>query len=349
MKPVAMGKPWTNESETMDLRENTKPRLEWIDLLRGLAMLLVIWGHVDRTDRLFFVITGPFKMPLFFAITGYLFKDRDGNVKEFLTKLVKTIIVPWIILSLVWLKPIYALIQGRLGAIPGYLLSFISGEDFWFMPCILIAECIFFLICKLLRDVRLRYLAMLVIAVAGIVLTRTGVGRFAMFDVACTAQIYLLFGYWFRNREGILREKLDTPKLIALILAYVCMFAATLLFYPGSSIDVHTNRYYNVPLCMAMSFVSLLSLFLLMPKLNLKLRWLSFVGRNTIVFYIVHYHARSLLSHGARMAGVEIPKTFLSYVVIFAFICSSMSIVALVINRWFPFVLGRRKSHESNI
>lgn len=329
---------------SQDIKSN---RIEWIDLLRGIAMLLVIWGHVDRTDRLFFIITGSFKMPLFFAITGYLFKDRNGDIKQFLSKLLKTIIVPWVILSLIWLKPFYALLRGKIGNIPIYLYNFISGKDLWFMPCIVLAEVIFFLILKLIKDDRLRYLAMCSIAVFGIVLSEFGIGRFAMFDVACTAQAFLMFGYWFKNNEESLRTIISFRRSLILVLIYAGMILLSLALFPGSSIDVHKNRYYNYPLCAAMSFVSLLLLFIIAPKINLKLNWIRFVGRNTLVFYIVHYHARSLLLHGANLVGFSIPKTFLSYVLVFAYICVSMSIVSIVINRWFPFILGRSKTKSS--
>lgn len=325
----------------MGSQEIKSNRFEWIDLLRGIAMLLVIWGHVDRTDRLFFRFTGPFKIPLFFAITGYLFKDRNGDVKQFLSKLLKTIIVPWVILSLIWLKPFYALLRGKIGYIPIYLCNFISGKDLWFMPCIVIAEVLFFLILKLIKDRRLRYFAMCLIAVMGIVLSKFGIGRFAMFDVACTTQAYLMFGYWFKNNEEKLRKIISFRRTLILILIYAGMILLSIVLFPGSSIDVHTNRYYNYPLCAAMSFVSLLILFIIVPKINMKLSWIRFVGRNTLVFYIVHYHARSLLLHGTNLVGFNIPKTFLSYVLIFAYICISMSIVSIVINRWFPFVLGK--------
>jgi len=60
-----------------------KRRQPWLDFLRGFAMLLVIWGHIAKTERMFYVFTGPFKMPLFFAITGYVFNDGGGNGSDF--------------------------------------------------------------------------------------------------------------------------------------------------------------------------------------------------------------------------------------------------------------------------
>ena len=327
----------------MDRRDLMRYRLEWVDLLRGIAMLLVIWGHVDRTNYLFFAITGPFKMPLFFAITGYVFNDRNGNLKTFFSKLVRSIVVPWVILSLVWLKLLYAVLQGKFSNIPVYVYNFISGKDLWFMPCIIIAEVFFFFVLKVTSKAQIRVLIMITIGALGIVMSEIGVGRFAMIDVACTAQLYLLFGYWFKTNELPLRKLLSVSNCLALGIVYLGLLILSMKMYPGSSIDVHTNRYYNYPLCMTMIFVSLLFLFAVAPWIKVKLNWIKFVGRNTLIFYIAHYHARSLLSHGINYVGLSIPQTFMSNVLVFAYICISMSIVSLAVNRWAPFILGRSK------
>ncbi len=80
-------------------------REEWVDALRATAMLFVIAGHLmPKTENswLYFLITSPVKIPLFFAITGYVFKDRNGNVLCFLRNLIEKIAVPWLILSFIY-------------------------------------------------------------------------------------------------------------------------------------------------------------------------------------------------------------------------------------------------------
>ena len=49
----------------------TRERKLWIDALRALAMLFVIFGHQVGNYIPYYVFTSPIKIPLFFMITGY--------------------------------------------------------------------------------------------------------------------------------------------------------------------------------------------------------------------------------------------------------------------------------------
>ena len=323
--------------------QKVRKRKEWVDFLRGIAMLMVIWGHVDKTNHLFFVVTSPFKIPLFFAITGYIFKDRDGNVKEFLYKQFISLIIPWIVLSLIWLKLIYVIAIGRTETVHIYLLNFISGKDFWFMPCVIIANILFFFIRKLIVSVHLQYVIMIIISCGGVFINQFTVARYAMISVACTVQLFYLFGYWFKNNEEMLRKYVSNVMIVMMILVYIILIVISLAMYPKQYIDVHNGRYYNYLLCMAMVFLSLMILFIVVPNISYFLRWVLFVGQNTIVFYICHYHARSLLTRGTRLLKISIPDNFVGYSLKFIYICTLMSILTVLINKYTPFILGRKK------
>ena len=75
-----------------------KPRKNWIDGLRGLAMLFVLYGHLAGGWTEYFVFSSAIKIPLFFAITGYVFKVRSGRSLEFIKNL---LIIYYIFLSIV--------------------------------------------------------------------------------------------------------------------------------------------------------------------------------------------------------------------------------------------------------
>ena len=316
----------------------------WLDFLRGFAMLLVIWGHVAKTEHLFFVVTGSFKMPLFFAITGYVFYCT--SVKTFFQKLWTKIAIPWVVLSFVWVKVFFAFITNQPEKISFYLYNFVSGTSLWFMPCFIIAECIQYIIRKCVKTNFKQYLAMLFVSLLGIVMSKYGIGRFAMFDVACISQAFMLFGYWFRNNEAILCENIKINRLLLMLFIYAALILISIKFYPGMAIDVHNNSYYNYMLCGLMTFISLLMLFLILQRINLQsyklFRWIIFVGQNTLVFYIMHYYPRFVIN---RILPVIIDsfESLNGYIISFIFICVSMTFITFAINKWFPFLVGKKQ------
>lgn len=71
-----------------------KNRVEWIDGLKGILMIFVIWGHFFPPENIGIWIYS-FHMPTFFIISGYLRKDR--NFAETLKKKSISLLLPYIV------------------------------------------------------------------------------------------------------------------------------------------------------------------------------------------------------------------------------------------------------------
>ena len=50
-------------------------RIEWIDIAKGIGIILVVIGHISQIEVLNDIIYS-FHMPLFFIISGYLYKRK---------------------------------------------------------------------------------------------------------------------------------------------------------------------------------------------------------------------------------------------------------------------------------
>lgn len=72
---------------------NQSKRIEWIDIAKGLGILAVILGHLKIPDILIRLIFS-WHMPLFFIISGILFKDK--NFVELLKSKFKSLIKPYL-------------------------------------------------------------------------------------------------------------------------------------------------------------------------------------------------------------------------------------------------------------
>lgn len=83
-----------------------KERIEYVDKLKGLAIILVVMGHIAEksmniTTTPFNIFYGSFHMPLFMFLSGiFAFKSfKEWNfheVRYFITKKIKRILLPFI-------------------------------------------------------------------------------------------------------------------------------------------------------------------------------------------------------------------------------------------------------------
>ena len=80
---------------------NEKKRVLWIDVARGIAILLAVFGHC--IGKLFnpgnrFILA--FHMPLFFFLSGMCISESIISAKNYLVKKVKTLLVPQAVLGI---------------------------------------------------------------------------------------------------------------------------------------------------------------------------------------------------------------------------------------------------------
>ncbi len=57
-------------------------RIDWIDISKGFGIILVIWGHIAINDGPINIWISSFHMPLFFFLSGFVFKN-EGNFRDF--------------------------------------------------------------------------------------------------------------------------------------------------------------------------------------------------------------------------------------------------------------------------
>ncbi len=90
-----------------------KTRLHYFDMIKGLAIFMVVMGHVlticirDIDQTFLFKLIEKVHMPLFFFISGYFSYKMAENGKDFvcpnLWKRFKQLIVPFVVVSSIWI------------------------------------------------------------------------------------------------------------------------------------------------------------------------------------------------------------------------------------------------------
>lgn len=73
--------------------ENSMRRIRFLDVYRGIGIILMIMGHIGFGDKFDYWLHS-FHMPLWFIISGYFFKD-NYSFKSILQKKVRQLIIPY--------------------------------------------------------------------------------------------------------------------------------------------------------------------------------------------------------------------------------------------------------------
>lgn len=204
-------------------------RLDWIDIAKGIAIILVIVGHtVPNPSPLRHAIFS-FHMPVFFILAGYTFRPKPW--RELMSGSVSRLLAPYVVLALAWQVPTFlmsgvSLTSGTLVA-GLQTLVFASGVDVpglgvaavgmaWFLAALFTSRLLFNALMLLFdgREVGVvcQGAACVVIAFCGL-----SVSRFLGFylpldlDLSCYIVLLMWVGYTVRHRG--LEPSVDKPLL----------------------------------------------------------------------------------------------------------------------------------------
>ena len=306
-----------------------KGRKGWLDAVRCLAIIFVVYGHCawEILPQVFLFI-GPVKIPLFLAISGYLI-NTSKRLGQFLKSLTLTTILPWLVLG--WIRiPFLVPSRGWDYLLTG-TIRLLTGEDLWFMPFFIIAETLHFCLRKYVSRDWLVVLIAFALSAAGLTLGHFGLLDTAMVNRALTAQPFFLTGYFFRKYE----DRIIRVKWIYILLAAAAYFGLCLLgqrIFGSFVIDVHLNMYPDIPYTLILIFGGCLILFTAARKANFQSWITSFIGQNTLVIYLWSGASIAILSALFSRLGWDIPLNGWTALFYTAWACLLCGFCSVLIN-----------------
>lgn len=312
-----------------------KKRLEYLDAMRGVAILFIVFGHIPlycygvaETDSFssFRLFTSTVQLPLFFFISGFLFSvrslfNKSGGVKfEYVLKRAKQLLVPAIVFG-----SIFLLLNG--GTVEGCLTDkFKYGYWFTFslFEFLMIQVVMEWMMRKLsIVEDSIRYLFMLVaIAVVSYAVSFPVVCQY-FGDMGGVLGLPLLRYYVYFVAGRLIRVHLNaicawkwrdaavTVTVMAFILIAVLFWG---LDYECSGLLFHVR--------MVVFEMSALLLFFAMfyrhryyfSSDNGLVNALSFVGKRTLDIYLLHYFFLPKDLHVVGRYFVEHPSLAIEFV-----------------------------------
>lgn len=114
-------------------------RINWIDQLKTMAIFFVLWGHFGYSDDFKTSLIYSFHMPLFFIISGFLFKPHKQSLTMSIKENFKSLGIPYLTFGGIILI-IKAILSGKMYFV--FILRYFTGDLFWFFPCLFIIRII---------------------------------------------------------------------------------------------------------------------------------------------------------------------------------------------------------------
>lgn len=299
-------------------------RESWIDVLRGTSIMLVILVHTasfssysDSTTVMARLIqdinqsVAPFRMELMFLLSGFfVHKSLNKGASTYYTGKLKNVLYPFVIWSLITFSINMVGAQffgGRWGDWHDLLRLAVGATDYtWFLYDLFL----FYLITPFLRKCNV------VLVVGGALLVALFLPRewFAFLPgygpsppgyerplYSINDKVYY-FIYFFIG-DYLIRRHIDLPLISHKGLLALSTVAIVAILYMGCvNVIVKTSPLYLPLVVLALPIMFKASMLASKSRYS---EVLAYVGRNSIVFYLVHYPLFMVLVFLLRKAGIN--------------------------------------------
>lgn len=260
-----------------------KPRLEWIDLAKGLCMMLVVWSHVYLLFQnehligwnIYNQMGFYFRMPLYFLLSGLFFKTYASPL-VFLKKKINNLLVPYLVF---WLL---------------LTITPLKFSTIWFLGCLFWLSLIFYALQWAARGEKwVVYVACVILGLVGYYYQ---IGpQWTHWGTAFAALPFFCIGYHLRNSTTFLESKSNVVRdIVVAILLFVILYLV--VKRNGKGTISYILNIYNVQF-LAMYVGGLIGIFgvLLTARLVKRLPVVSYIGRYSIIVLVFHYPLLALI------------------------------------------------------
>ena len=343
----------------------TKQRLNWIDMAKGYGMLLIIAGHLGDFGEFAFlkIWIFSFHVPLFFFLSGYVFKD-DGGFFAFLKKKLRSLIIPYFCLGIpiIIFKCLWEYRNGTFTAdyATKLLIGFIIQKRnwaIWFISCLFVLNILFYFSKRILKTNLLLSVFSVICVTLGALYYYLG-GKFIFWniDAAFMAFPFFFAGYYYRQVYSGLKSFLAKKYrllLLSLLLITVNISLCHLNFsISGRWFNMYDSRYGLVPITYISAFAGI-GIALIISELTL-LKTVRYIGENSILYLAWHDEIMIPVSEKCLLvfcsiAGIPYYRIniLLRYLFCMVIIIAIISILNIIITHTkLRFVLGKRNTKK---
>ena len=256
-------------------------RLDYMDVFRGIGIVLMIMGHIDFGNKFDYFIHA-FHMPMFFFISGFFYKKKECKVCTFVAKKTQTLLVPYMAFALAhWL--IFIILYG-FSVEPLLHIFTINTEGLpiagalWFLTALFFTDIIYFLLDR--WNIKWLMLPLVLIgSFANQILPYT-------LPWALSASFVGLGLYWLDELSRKHEDKLKTLLNMKVWQILAIGILTTGLIFVNGYVNMREGSYAIIPLFWINALLAIylgISISKIICKRS-RIEWISSIGRNSIVY-----------------------------------------------------------------
>lgn len=327
-----------------------KKRIEYLDIVRGIGILYMIFGHITYYEKFDHYIHA-FHMPLFFFISGFFFHHYENlSWKEFMLKITKKLLVPYFLLGL-----LYSIIDGvffnGIYIIPKNIITLFTINNnnfpiagaFWYFTCAYFSSMIFFGLRKNIKNEYLLCFISFFIMIVGIFFKRIiDIELYLSFIPAMVSVGFIELGYLTKKLK--LLEKYSIDNYIILIFIFIINLWCIMR---TGYVNMRINVYPNVMLLL-FNFVLAMIFYINISKkmeelsfLKPLLRVIKEIGKYSIIYLIMNQFIILLIKTIAFQLFLLNSNSLLYSIIVFLITVIINYLVAVIIRKLrFKFIFG---------
>lgn len=333
-----------------------KTRIEYIDILKGIGIILVVLGHVTLNKDLYHFIYA-FHMPLFFIVSGMFLHDKQG----FIRKQAKSLLIPYLSFGLLTFV-YWWLVESHFRELPAsetiwgqfINLFFPTGTQhcnvvLWFLPCL-------FLACVMGNYLN-RWITSKPIKISQISLIVCLICTVGFIHGNCPYHIgqaiqalpYICIGNLLGGGNLLNNNVLVTHGTKAILL--FGLLGLSIVYISGVTCNMQSSSFSPCyPLSFIIALLGFISVYIIAFGIQ-KNRVLSWLGINSLAIMLMHEPVKRIVikvySIIIKMPVDTIRESVLQSLIITTLTMLILIPIILLTNKYFPFLLGKTESSSN--
>jgi len=316
-------------------------RIGWIDQCRGILFFMVILVHTGCCPQILRYVIDPIFLPGFFALSGYLYKDKPFKMKMY--SIVNTLIIPFFTYS--FLIALLHFFRSRfdIQVFAENLFRLIKGGDeLWFIPCLAVVELLFALI-RSVSNKTYFLIASYSLSITAFLLLTTETHQhnnhlFWNVDTSLWCISYFLIGFCVKH--NYLTPLPKAKKLIWFgFFLFICIEIIVGYLEMGEA-DMHNNYAKNKISYMIMSSFFCYWMFCIMPLFPIS-KILTNLGKFTLFAFA--FHAFIYRTIEKNLTRLPYSEYFIDEIIATVLTVNIVIILGIFFEKKCPFLLGKTK------